>query len=118
MQEIEESKQVISIFANWSGLFSSDSRKVSVDSLKKLFLSAAEHNDSIEYCLASTLRYLKSPLSFSDSRVKIIRGKAFSHRIPSEQDLKDIKDKYKFLSRAGDLYLDVPNYKPFYQKYL
>ncbi len=118
MQEIEESKKVVSIFSNWSQTFSSENRKVSIDSLKKLFISAASENDSVEYCLASVLNFLQNPLSFSKSKTKMINGRAFSYREPSEENVKEIQAQYRFSCRSSDLYLEIPDYKPFYKKYL
>lgn len=110
---ISESKVVLKYLED---KLAASNSKASLNTLIKIFLSSAEINQDINYCLASSISYLEGRHNSFCRVQKDFKNKnktftAKSYVGPDAAILEKLQKELTFTSKAVDLFLDVPIYK-------
>lgn len=117
---VKESKDVVLFLKKASSEYNlTHEKRISFAKLSEVFINASQISGNIIYCLAAVNSFLKKTSSNPVTKMSKCGYNEFTAAMILEPDPKEIEElngKYSFSCKAGDLYIERPDWTPNFSK--
>jgi len=117
---VKESKDVVLFLKKASSEYNlTHEKRISFAKLLDVFINASQISDNIIYCLAAVNSFLKKTSSNPVTKMSKCGYNEFTAAMilgPDPKEIEELNGKYSFTCIASNLYLEIPDFKPFFDK--